>query len=219
MKLWSATAAAFLIATPAFAQGVPRIKAAIQSFDGQTLTVTSGTGKNVQTTAVEVLPTTRILREEKRPQTDIVVGNYIGATVTSSRDGVLHAQEIHIFPEELHGTSEGIFAAGTDRSMIDAKVTAIAAGSVSVIYRGSGAADGPACTGRAPRVGGCQGSVTLVVAGSVPVTALLPGDKSLLVPGAVVTASVMAGGDGKMVTPGLTVESAPPPVSVKPAGK
>ena len=203
--------AAFLVA-PAVAQGVPRIKAKILSFDGQTLTVTSGTGKNAQAMTVGVLPTTRIVRQEKRAPADIAVGNNIGATVTTTRDGALHAQEVHIFPEELRGSSEGVFAAGTGRSMIDATVSATAPGKLSVTYRGANGGGRPGL--HRPRrpaksVGGCQGSADILVAPGVPVTALMAGDKSLLVPGALIALSVMAGPDGQPVTPGLTVEGMP----------
>jgi hypothetical protein len=208
MKLWCTAFAALLVSTSAYAQGVPRIKATVLSFDGKVLTVTSGVGKAAQTMPVEVLPGTRYMREEKRALADLAPNDYIGATVTTGKDGVLHAQEVHIFPEELRGSSEGVFTATGNRSMIDATVATVAAGTVSVTYRGAAGADGPTCTGRAPRQAdqGCHGSATILVAAGVPVTTLANGDKSLLVPGAILALSVMAGSDGRPVTPGLTVE-------------
>ena len=223
MKLWSAALLALVLvpvvtAPNAFAQGVPRIKATILSFDGQTLNVTTGEGKNVQAMSVGLLPTARIVRQEKRALTDIAAGDYVGATVTTGKDGILHAQEVHIFPEELRGSSEGVVPAGTGRSMIDATVRGTAPGVLSVDYRGADGADGAPCTGRAPPSGGCHGSADILVAPGVPVTALMAGDKSLLVPGAVLALSVMAGPDGRPVTPGLTVQpAAPDPASASPA--
>jgi len=76
---------------------------------------------------------------------------------------------------------------------------------------------GPACSGRAPKAGGCKGSTTIAVAAGVPVIALLDGDKSLLVPGAILAVSILAGPDGKPVTPGLTVEGNAPQKSAAPS--
>jgi hypothetical protein len=224
MKLWCFAAAALLVCTSAHAQGVPRIKATVQSFDGQIITVNTGTGKQAQTMQVGITPATRYVREEKRALTDIATDNYIGATVTTGKDGVLHAQEVHVFPQELRGSSEGIFSIGNNRSMIDATVATVGGGAISVTFRGAPGADGPACTGRAPRQAdqGCHGSATIMVAAGVPVTALAAGDKSMLVPGAILALSVMAGPDGRPVTPGLTLEgqaapdAAPAPPSAAP---
>ena len=206
MKLCSAAfvaLACLMTAQGAVAQGVPRIKAKVLSFDGKVLKVTSGTGAQAETLTVGILPTTRYVRQEDRALADIAAGNYIGATVTKLRDGTLRAVEIHIFPEELRGNNEGIFTAA-GRTMIDGTVRTTSAGSVSVAYRGADGGDGAACTGHAPRVGGCQGSADIVVTPAVPVTALVPADKSLLVPGAIIALSVAAGPDGRPVTPGLT---------------
>jgi hypothetical protein len=41
----------------------------------------------------------------------------------------------------------------------------------------------------------------------VPVVAIMPGDKSILAPGKVAAISVVAGADGHLVTPGLTIEN------------
>lgn len=208
MKFWSAALLALVFSLPAqgvFAQGVPRIKARVLSFDGKVLKVTSGTGAQTETLTVGVLPTTRYVRQEDRVLSNVAGGNYIGATVTRLKDGILRATEIHIFPESLRGNNEGIFdAAG--RTMIDATVRIIGDGIISVAYRGATGGDGAACTGHAPRTGGCTGSADILVTQNTPVTALVPADKSLLVPGAVIALSVMAGPDGRPVTPGLTFE-------------
>jgi hypothetical protein len=93
-------------------------------------------------------------------------------------------------------------------------VTAGTATSLGVKFRGA-AGEGAACSGRAPAdpLAGCSGNTTILVAAGTPVLALAPGDKSLIKPGAVVALSIMAGPDGKPVTPGLTIETmATPPV-------
>ena len=67
--------------------------------------------------------------------------------------------------------------------------------------------DGPTCTGRAPRQGGCKGELTFALAAKAPVITIKPGDKSMLAPGKVAAISVIAGPDGHLVTPGLTIEN------------
>jgi hypothetical protein len=78
---------------------------------------------------------------------------------------------------------------------------------MTIAFRGSVGSDGPTCTGRAPRTGGCQGEVTFTLPAKAQVIAIRPGDKSMLTPGKVAAISVIAGPDGHLVTPGLTIEN------------
>ena len=61
--------------------------------------------------------------------------------------------------------------------------------------------------GRAPRQGGCKGEVSFTADARATVIAIREGDKSILVPGKVAAISVVAGPDGRLVTPGLTIEN------------
>jgi hypothetical protein len=198
----------------AMAQTLPRIKATVVAFDGKALTLDDGSGKPM---VVGLTPTTRIVRQEKRALADIKTGDYVGATLTVARDGSRHAQEVHEFPESLRGSGEGLVGMANNRFMIGGTVSAIAPGSLTLDYRGSEGEDGPACSGRAAKAGGCRGSSAIAVAAGVPVIALLDGDKSLLVPGAILAVSILAGPDGKPVTPGVTVEGNAPQKPAAPA--
>ena len=209
MKVWCGALLALLSITPAFAQGVPRIKASITAFDGQTLTIVSGSGSSAQSMTVGVMPSTRIERQESRALADIKAGDYVGATIVTGRDGLHHAQEVHVFSQDLRGNSEGIFAVTGDRSMIGGTVRQAGADTLRLDFRGADGGDGAACTGRAPKTGGCHGSADILVA---PGTSRLlsPGTSAVTgTPGAVVAVSVMAGPDGRPVTPGLMVQSPP----------
>ena len=201
------------LSSPAAAQTVPRIKAKLLSFDGTLMSVDAGDAKPM---IVGLMPATRIVKQEKRALADIKTGDFVGATAIAAKDGSRRAQEVHVLPDELRGSGEGVVAAGSNRFMIGGTVSATAPGTLTVQYHGSEGGDGPACTGRAlPLPGGCQGSATIAVAAGVPVVGLVHGDKSLLVPGAVLAISILAGPDGHPVTPGLTVEGVTPPDAPK----
>ena len=204
---------------PATAESVPRIKAVVVGFSDNILTVTPEGEK--QDMKIGVRPATRILKEDQKSFADIQAGDYIGATLTKTPQGTLNAQEVHIFPAALKGSGEGLYPAtpGSSHFILNGEVTNSATPNLTVKFRGA-EGDGAKCAGRAPvdkPLNGCQGSAVLAVAPATPVIALAPGDKSLLVRGAVLALSLMAGPDGKPVTPGLTVESvATPPVPLPP---
>ena len=189
------------------AQTLPRIKAKLVSFDGKVLTLDDGDAKPM---LVGLMASTRIVKQEKRALADIKPGDYVGTTVIAAKDGSRHAQEVHVFPESLRGSGEGMVAAGTNRFLVGGTVSAAVPGLLALDYHGSEGADGPTCSGRAAKAAGCQGSAPIAVAAGVPVIALVDGDKSLLVPGAILAVSILAGPDGKPVTPGLTVEGMAP---------
>jgi hypothetical protein len=198
----------------AFAQTAPRIKAVVKSFEGSTLTVLPQ--GDTAPMKIGVRPATRIMKEEESSLDAINVGDYIGATLTKGAKGALAAQEVHIFPKALSGSGEGLFppTPGSSVTILNGTVSAAGPAALSVKFRGA-SGDGPSCSGRAliNPIAGCKGEITIAVAANIPVLALMPGDKSQLVPGAVLAISIIAGPDGKPVTPGLTIESvATPPV-------
>lgn len=214
MKRFVFCLALLALAPAAQAQSVPRIKAVVVGFDGSTLTVMPDGEK--QSMKIGVRPATRILQQTPKTLADIQIGDYVGATLTKTPRGDLNAQEVHIFPAALKGSGEGYYPAtpGSSRFILNGTVTAAGGGLLTVKFRGA-EGDGAKCSGRAPLnpLAGCQGSAGIAVAPDAPVIALTNGNKSLLVPGAVLALSIMAGPDGRPVTPGLTVESvATPPV-------
>jgi hypothetical protein len=193
---------------PAAAQGVPRIKASVVAFDGALLTVKPEGEKD--TMKIGLRPATKIMKQEAKALADIPAGAFIGATGTRTALGVLNAQEVHLFPEALRGSGEGLYPAspGSSHFILDGTVTAVSGTTISAKFRGA-SGEGAKCMGRAPLdpLQGCQGAATIAVAAGTPVLALSEADKSLIKPGAVVAVSIMAGPDGKPVTPGLTIET------------
>jgi hypothetical protein len=197
--------AGMLLAQVAQAQEIPRIKARILSFDGKTLSVTSGTAG--QSLAIGLMPAARLMYEDKADAAAIKPGDYLGATLAHD-GGKWQAQEIHLLPESLRGAGEGLYPLPSQpgQNIITGAVTKNEAGAITIGFRGSVGTDGPTCTGRAPRQGGCKGELIFTLAAKAPVVAIKQGDKSILAAGKVAAISVVAGPDGHLVTPGLTIE-------------
>ncbi len=193
---------------------MPRIKAQVVAFDGATLTVKPD-GEN-ETMKIGVRPATRILKQDPVALAALAPDSFTGATLAKGPGGAFNAQEVHVFPENLRGSGEGLYPAspGSSRFILNGTVTGATTTTISLKFRGL-SGEGAQCTGRAPTdpLQGCQGAATIAVPPGTPVLALSAGDKSLIKPGAILALSIMAGPDGRPVTPGLTVESvATPPV-------
>ena len=190
----------------AAAQDIPRVKARILSFDGKTLSVTSGTAG--QSLAIGLMPAARLMYEEKFDAAALKPGDYLGATLARN-GGKWQAKEIHLLPEMLKGAGEGLYPlpSAPDQRIVTGTLSKNEGGAVTVEFRGSVGTDGATCTGRAPRQGGCKGEVSFMPEAKAPVVAIRQGDKSILVPGKVAAISVVAGPNGQLVTPGLTIEN------------
>jgi hypothetical protein len=150
----------------------------------------------------------------------VAPGAYAGAVVTEGRNGNLRATDIYLYAEALRGSGEGrFFEAG--RLIVNGAVSAVQppsagdAGSLTLHYRGavlSGLGRGKTlCEGRASPPAyasalACQADAVIAVSAATPVSALTPGDKSLLVPGSLVTVAMTKSADNKDVTPGVIVE-------------
>jgi hypothetical protein len=188
-----------------WAQNIPRIKARILSFDGKTLNVTSGTAG--QSLTIGLMANTRLMYETKADLASIRPGDYLGATLEKSGSG-WQAQEVHVLPKVLRGAGEGLYPLPSqpEERMATGQVLKNDGGLMTLSFRGSVGSDGPTCTGRAPSDGGCKGEVTFSVPAKAELIALVAGDKSILVAGKVAAISVVAGPDGHLVTPGLTIE-------------
>jgi len=201
-----AALACVFLAQGAQAQDIPRIKARILSFDGKTLSVTSGTAG--QSLAIGLIPSTRLMYEEKLDPATLKPGDYLGATLAKD-GGAWGAKEIHLLPQALQGAGEGLYPlpSAPEQRIATGAVSRNDGKSISVEFRGSVGSDGATCTGRAPRQGGCKGEVSFTWDAKTPVVAIKSGDKSILVPGKVVAVSVVASPNGHLVSPGLTVEN------------
>lgn len=183
-------AAALAMAAPAWAQsGAPqRVVGTVDGLDGQTLTVRQPNGTDQ---AVEIPPGTRIGALVNRKLSDIKPGDFVGSAAVRGRDGKLHAQEVHIFPEALRGSGEGSRPMnGLDRSMTNATVDGIA-----------GTPDGQMLTLRYP-----GGEQQIDVGPDARIVGLVAGDMSLLKPGSAVVVNAAPGPDGKLTARSIQAE-------------
>jgi hypothetical protein len=91
----------------AFAQKPPvptRVRGAIESVDGDILTVKSRSGEDVK---LHMTADMKVVGIIKISMADIKVGSFIGATTVPGPDGKQNALEVHVFPEDMRGTGEG----------------------------------------------------------------------------------------------------------------
>ena len=169
---------------------------------------------------VSILPDTRYVRSDRVSLDGVKPGAYAGAAVSEGQDGSLKAADVYLYAEALRGSGEGRFFEA-DRLIINGVVSAVqppssgSTGNLTLHYRGavlSGLGRGKTlCEGRASPPAyasalACQGDAVIQVPAEAPVSALTPGDKSLLVPGSLVTVAMTKAQDNKDVTPGVIVE-------------
>jgi hypothetical protein len=210
------------------AEPVVRIKARLVAFDGAVMrleTLPLRGAKGGDSLSAEVTAQTRYVGSSRASFATIKAGDYVGAAVSEQRGGVLRAQEVFLYAAALRGSGEGRFPEG-ERIIVNGTVTAVKPssaedrqdGSFTLHYRGAlltGQGQGrTTCEGRAAPPAyasalACQADVTIEVRSGTPVSALLPGAKDLLVPGAVVTVAMTKQGD-KNVSLGVVVEPPPP---------
>jgi hypothetical protein len=150
-----------------------RVRGIVQSFDGRTLKI--DTAKD-GTVTLAVGEQTGVNALAKKSLADIHDNTFIGTTAIKDSHGRWRATEVHIFPEAMRGAGEGHYAWDLPEStMTNAAVTGM--------------------TGRKGRTlhlkyqaNGAGGEVDVEVTRKTAIVALLPGDRSLLVPGAFVFA-------------------------------
>ena len=173
----------------AWAQGVPiRINGTITALAGDRLAVRTGDGD-----ALDILlpPGVRIGAVEERSLSSVKTGEFVGSAARRGRDGKLHALEVHIFPEAMRGIGEGHRPMDApEQTMTNATVDGIAS-----------AADGRILRLRYP-----GGEQEIEGAPDVRVVGLLPGDRSLLVPGAAVTVRATQGDDDRLTALSVQAE-------------
>jgi hypothetical protein len=188
-----ATLIAVLVAAPVQAQtpdGTPtRIVGTVEKLDGAALTVATNDG---QTMTVAMASNVAIYGVEKRTLADLKPGDFVASGGVKGTDGKIHAVELRIFPETLRGIGEGQrpWAVKTDGVMTNATVGTInqtpTGDVVHVTYKG--------------------GESEYSVGPDVPVVAYVPGDLSLLKPGAAVFTIALKKPDGRLTTARITAE-------------
>ncbi|MFI5412105.1 hypothetical protein [Kaistia sp. UC242_56] len=186
MRLLPLVSAGYLLilgSTAALAQqaAMPdRIGGTVESFAGDRLAMKTADG---QVATVLIPPTVKVTALENRKLSDIKAGDYVGSAAVQGTDGKLHAQEVHIFAENMRGAGEGHRPmSGPSRSMTNATVTTVIA-------------DPQGQTLRLTYKGGEQ---DIEVGPEARIVAIVPGDRALLKPGAAVSVFVTKDADGSL---------------------
>ena len=164
------------------------IRGTVVSFADDLLTLKTADG---QTEAVKLPPSVDVTALENRKLSDIKAGDFVGSAAVKGEDGKLHAQEVHIFAENMRGAGEGHRAmSGPNQSMTNATVTTVIA-------------DPKGQTLRLTYQGGEQ---DIDVGPDTRIVAIVPGDRSLLQPGSAVTLYASKAEGGSLVARSVQAE-------------
>ena len=169
---------ALAVTSAAGAQVPERVRGTITAVSGNVLSVKSPEGRSVD---IQLAEKTAIVVTQPIALADIRTGDFLAVTSMKRADGALTALEVRRFPKPLnpgHRPLEG----RDDQTMTNATVSATlqSAGGreLTLTYEG--------------------GSQKIVVPENASVSMLVPGDRSHLVPGAIVNLTAAPGPDGKM---------------------
>jgi hypothetical protein len=148
-----------------------RVRGAIESIDGDVLSVKSRAGEDFK---LRMASDMRLVGIVKISLSDIKVGSFIGTTTVPGPDGIPAAVEVHVFPEDMRGTGEGSrpFDLRPNSTMTNATVAESVAGN----------------DGHTLLVKYKDGEKKVVVAPDTPVVTYVPADKSELKAGAKIIA-------------------------------
>ncbi len=175
---------------PAIAQapeGTPtRIRGTVTQLDSQTLVVKTWAG---QEASVVLTPNTTVSGVVQRSLSDIKEGDYVASTSVREPDGKLRALEVHYLPQTAN---QGQFPYD------------LAPGSLMTNAVVSGVST--AAQGRVLRVTYKGTEAEITVPQDVPVVAFVPGDLSLLKPGAAIVINALKKPDGSLTATRATVE-------------
>ena len=126
-RIFIALGLAALLAAPAVqaqqANPAPiRVRGTIDTLSDESITIVKKDGTKQ---VVALAPKIGVSALVKAQMSDIKQGVFIGTTARPSKDGTLHATEVHIFPESMRGAGEGHYPWDTDpdATMTNASVT------------------------------------------------------------------------------------------------
>lgn len=181
-----------LVAAPSFAQDKmapppppTRIRAVVEKFDNGMATVKTEKG---ETATVAIGPKTNISGVDARKLSDIKANDFIGITAIADKDGSMHATEVHIFPAQMRGAGEGHYPwdKGPKSSMTNAAVAGMVKSSDGEIFTMS----------YKDKMSNSAKEVKIDISPTIPIVAFVPGDQTLLKPGAHVVIFARKNADG-----------------------
>ncbi|HEY3908866.1 MAG TPA: hypothetical protein VGM07_03145 [Stellaceae bacterium] len=181
------------LASPGLAQSPPggaptRIRGTVEKLDGRDLTVKSRDGDTV---SVTLAPNFLVLAVVPKTMADIKPGDTVASTSLHGSDGKLMAVEVHIFPRSMR-VAEGQFPwdlvpGSLMTNATVAQVAKVPRGQVmTVTYQGHRSA--------------------ITVLPGIPIVGYVPGDASLLKPGAAVFLIARKNPDGGLTAARVTAE-------------
>jgi hypothetical protein len=182
-----------LFALPALAQAPAsappvRVRGTIEKVAGDNLTIKARDGAE---TKVALSETTRVQSLVKKSLADIKAGDFLASTGMKGPDGKIHAIEVRIFPQaQPDGGRQLAWDLGSDSVMTNATV-----GTVT-----------EAPQGKVVHVTYKDGESEYSIGPDVPILAPVPGDKSLLKPGAAVFLAGPKEADGTVKAAFMYVE-------------
>ena len=167
------TAVAALPAAAQAPQTPPvRVRGTVESFDGQTQTLVVVTREGPKV-SIKLAPKFTVSGVVKKSLADIKDGTFVASTSVKGADGVYQAVELHILPE----TARGVAREG--QTPFD-----LVPNSVMTNANAAGISEAP--KGRLLHVTWKEGAADIVVGPETPIVGYVPGDASLLKPGATI---------------------------------
>jgi Domain of unknown function (DUF5666) len=183
--LIAAAGALLLASTIAGAQTPMRVRGTITSLDGDVLSVKTRDGKDVK---INLAPNFTVSAAKAVTLADFTPGSYVGSTAKKNAAGQLVATEVHRLPPQAPAGHTPWDSAPGD-TMTNANVASVvksAGGNeLTLEYKG--------------------GSQKILVPNGTPIVDFVPGDKSLLVPGATVFIGAQVAADGKVTAARVAV--------------
>jgi hypothetical protein len=170
------------------AQQPTRVRGSIAAFDGNVLSVKSGSGNN---TAIDLAEKTVIVFTQPIALADIKPGDFLGVTSAKSGNGTLTAIDVRRFPKPLN-PGHRPFDGRDDQTMTNATVSAVV----------------QSASGRELTLTYDGGAQKIVVPEKAAISTLVPGQRSHLVPGALVNLTASSGDGGRLTA--IRIQVGPP---------
>ena len=182
-------AVSVLASAAAVAQTPMRIRGTVTGLEGNLLAVSTRDGKDLKISLPEnlvVMAAKAIAFEDLKP------GDFVGPASKLRPDGTLEAISLQLFPAALRGVvpeGQTPWDLEPNSLMTNASVATVSAGSpgreLTLEYKGV--------------------SQKIVVPEGTPMFTTVPGDRSLLVPGAYIVTGARVGSDGVITTQRISV--------------
>jgi hypothetical protein len=191
LRVLPAALAACLLAVTVAAQTTApptRIRGNIASVEGQTMTVTTREGPNVDIMLNDPLT---VVTVKKFDLADIKSGTYVGIATRTAANGEQQALEVLVFPEAMRGAGEGHYAWDLEPG--------------SMMTNGNVTGTVEATSGRELSLSFKGDSNKIIVPPGVPIVTFAPAERADLKPGARVMFGATKNAEGKLAASRVTV--------------